>query len=54
MIFDVTYENKLLKRYDDVFNGIMGEIREIVDDWLEYTKDYIKIKFNSDDNLTWL
>ena len=21
------------------------------DDWLEYTKDYTKIKFNSDDNL---
>ena len=42
-IFDVTYENKLLKRYDDVFNGIMGKIREIDDYWLEYTKDYIKL-----------
>ena len=21
------------------------------DDWLEYSKDYMKIKFNSDDNL---
>ena len=27
LIFDVTYENKeLLKRYSDVFNGIMGKI----------------------------
>ena len=52
LVFDVTYENKeLLKRYDDVFNGIMGKIKKIDDDWLEYTKDYTKIKFNSDDNL---
>ena len=52
LIFDSTDENKeLLKRYDDVFNGIMGKIKKIDDDWLEYTKDYTKIKFNSDDNL---
>ena len=39
LIFDVTYENKeLLKRYDDVSNGIMGKIRIIDDDWLEYAK----------------
>ena len=52
LVFDVRDENKeLLKRYDDVFNGIMGKIKKIDDDWLEYTKDYINIKFNSDDNL---
>ena len=52
LIFDDTYENKeLLKRYDDVFNGIMGKIKKIDDDWLEYSKGYKKIKFNSDDNL---
>ena len=52
MVFDVRDENKeLLKRYDDVFNGIMGKIKKIDDDWLEYTKHYKKIKFNSDDNL---
>ena len=52
MVFDVRDENKkLLKRYDDIFNGIMGKIKEIDDDWLEYSKDYTKIKFNSDDNL---
>ena len=50
--FDDTYENKkLLERYDDVFNGVMGKIREIDDDWLEYSKDYMKIRFSSDDNL---
>ena len=33
LIFDVTYENKkLLERYDDVFNGILGKIREMDDD----------------------
>ena len=52
LVFDVTYENKkLLKRYDDVFNGIMDKIKKIDDDWLEYSKDYMKIKFSSDDNL---
>ena len=49
LVFDNTYENKeLLKRYDDVFNGIMSKIKEIDDDWLEYAKDY---KTSSDDNL---
>ena len=52
LIFDSTDENKeLLKRYDDVFNGLIDKIKKIDDDWLEYTKDYTKIKFNSDDNL---
>ena len=52
LIFDSTDENKeLLKRYDDVFNGTMSKILKIDDDWLKYTKDYTKIKFNSEDNL---
>ena len=52
LVFDVTDKNKkLLGRYDDVFNGIMSKIKEIDDDWLEYSKDYTKIKFNSADNL---
>ena len=51
-MFDSTGENKeLLKKYNDVFNEIMSKIREIDDDWLEYAKDYMKIKFSSDDNL---
>ena len=29
----------------------MSKIRKIDDDWLEYSKGYKKIKFNSDDNL---
>ena len=52
VIFDSTDKNKeLLKRYDDVFNGLIDKIEKIDDDWLEYTKDYVKIKLNSDDNL---
>ena len=52
LIFDSTDQNKeLLKRYNDIFNGIINKIKKIDDDWLECTKDYTKIKFNSDDNL---
>ena len=52
MVFDDTDENKkLLKRYDDVFNRIIDKIKKIDDDWLEYAKDYMKIRFSSDDNL---
>ena len=52
LVFDVTDEDKkLLERYDDVFNGNMSKIKKIDDDWLEYAKDYMKIKFSSDDSL---
>ena len=52
LVFVDTDENKeLLKKYNDVFNKIMGKIKNIDDDSLKYTKDYTKIKFNSDDNL---
>ena len=52
LVFDSTDKNKeLLKKYKDVFNGIMGKITEIDNDWLEYAKDYIKIKFSSDGDL---
>ena len=52
MVFDVRDKNKeLLKKYDDVFNGILSKIKKIDDDWLKYTKDYTKIKSNSDHNL---
>ena len=50
LVFDIT-NKKLLKRYDDVFNGIIDKIKEVDDDWLEYSNDYMKIKFSSDDDL---
>ena len=47
LVFDDTYENKeLLKIYDDVFNDIMSTVKEIDDDWLEYAKDNMKIRFS--------
>ena len=52
LIFDSIDENKeLLKKYNDVFNGIMGKIKEVSNDECDYEKDYMKIKFNSDDSL---
>ena len=51
LVFDVTYENKELLKRHDVLKGIMGKNKKIDDDWLEYAKDYMKIKFSSDDNL---
>ena len=52
LVFDSTDENKeLLKKCNDVFNGIRDKIKEINSGQCYYEKDYMKIKFNSDDNL---
>ena len=52
LVFDSTDENKeLIKKYNNVFNGIKDKIKEINSHECDYEKDYMKIKFNSDDNL---
>ena len=54
MIFDDSVnENKgLLKKYADVWDGIKNEIKAINGgEENHYRKDYMKIKFNSDDDL---
>ena len=52
LVFDSTDENKeLLKNYNNTFNGIRNKIKEINDNECDYEKDYLKIKFNSDDDL---
>ena len=52
LIFDSLDENKeLLKKYNDVFNRVTGKVKEISNDDCDYEKDYMKIKFNSDDDL---
>ena len=52
LIFNSTDENKeLLRKYSDVFNGIINKIKKISSDECDYEKDYMKIKFNSDDDL---
>ena len=52
LIFDSTDENKeQLKKYNNVWNGIKNKIEEVSSGECDYEKDYMKIKFNSDDNL---
>ena len=52
LIFGSLDENKeLLKKYKVVFNGIMGKVKEVSNDESDDEKDYMKIKFNSDDSL---
>ena len=49
LIFDSTDENKeVLKKYDDLFRD---KFKEINSNDCDYEKDYMKIKFNSDDDL---
>ena len=52
LIFDSTDENKeLLKKYNDAWNRIKDKIKEVSSDECDYEKDYMKIKFNFDDDL---
>ena len=52
MEFHSAGKNKeLLKKYNDVFNGIRHKIKKISGGECDYEKDYMKIKFNSDYNL---
>ena len=53
LVFDSTDENKeVLKKYREFRNGIKNEIETINDGKKgEYGKDYMKIKFNTNDNL---
>ena len=40
-----------LKKYNDVFNGIIDKIKKVNSDECDYEKDYMEIEFNSDDDL---
>ena len=52
LVFDSTDGNKeLLKKYNNVFNGISDKIKEISSGKFDYKKYYMKIKFTSDINL---
>ena len=53
LVFDSTDENKeVLKKYTELWDGIKDEIETINGSKkIEYGKDFIKIKFNTDDNL---
>ena len=46
-------ENKeLLNKYNDTWDGIRDKIKEVSSGECDYEKDYMKIKFNSDDDLS--
>ena len=48
----VNENNEVLKKYADVWDGIKNEIKRINGGKEnDYGKDYMKIKFNSDDDL---
>ena len=53
LVFDSTDENKeVLENYTEVWDGIKNEVETINGGKKgEYDKDFIKIKFNSDNNL---
>ena len=40
-----------MKKYADVWDGIKSKIKAINCDECDYEKDYMKITFNSDDDL---
>ena len=52
LIFGSTDENKeLLKKYNDAFDGIRAKMKEVTKDEYDYENNYMKTKFNSDDDL---
>ena len=50
-LYSIDENKELVKKYNNVFNGIMGKIKEVTNDECDYEKDYMKIKFSSDDSL---
>ena len=52
LIFDSTDGKKeLLEKYNDVWNRIKNKIKAVTSRKCDYEKDFMKIKFNSDDDL---
>ena len=53
LVFDSADENReLLKKYNNVFNGIKDKIKKIFNNDTDYEKESMKIRFNSDDDLS--
>ena len=43
---------ELLNKYNDTWDGIRDKMKEVSSGECDYEKDYMKIKFNSDDDLS--
>ena len=41
-----------MEKYNDVWSGIKNKIKEVSSGEWDYEEDYMKIKFNSDDDLS--
>ena len=50
-ISDTSRNNEILKKYNQVFNGIKYHVKKINDNDSEYDKGYMKIKFNTYDDI---
>ena len=50
-ISDTSRNSEILKKYNQLFNGINIISKKINDIGSKYDKDYMKIKFNSDDDI---
>ena len=48
---DTSRNNEILKKYNQVFDGIKYHSKKINDNGGEYDKDYMKINFNTDDDI---
>ena len=51
LIFDYRWKQRATKKYNDVWNGIKNKIKALSSGEFDYGKDYMKIEFNSDDDL---
>ena len=51
LIFDYRWKHRATKKYNDVWNGIKNKIKALSSGEFDYGKDYMKIEFNSDDDV---
>ena len=51
IISDISKNSDVLKKYNQVFDGIKYHINKIDNSVVESNKDYMKIKFLTDDNI---
>ena len=50
-ISDANRNSEILKKYNQVFHGIKYHIKKVSNNDSKYDKDYMKMKFNTDDHI---